>query len=442
MGFEDLEQKLELFFQKESVKTDLHQKAHLKELIIGKFSAKKYSIWQKLNAFFVSKYIPSVLAIAIIICLIPLVNNQLYAGEINSSEGLVEIVRNGKKIILDGKSKLKIGDEIIVNSSASAKLNLKNEFESEIFENSKVKVESRNSLFLIKGQLNNNLKSGKISTNKGEISAKFPSHFTVDVTDSGETKIFPIKNSVSVQNWQGEKIEIAAGEELRLRSDTRLANKKLPQGLDLSNSQIQAIRSKLFIARTKALNYVENSIRKSYKQSNEDLLSAQKTFKSITQVLKNSREMHALLPRENLNVLKIKDVYDLLSKKTNNQELLNEVKSVEKLLDIIKDKRHFEFNLPQTESLSFNRYVVVSRIFANEDSSFQKLGNILRKQYIRSFARNIFNEELRIDQISALNTEIKKLPHTTMTKFFLLQVGEILPTDLQELLSEKIKKDF
>ncbi len=442
MGFEDLEQKLKKFFHQESAQTDYLQKARIKELAFNRFSAKKMSIWQKLNAFLVSKYALSTLGLALLIGFIPLLNNQIYAGEISRESGLVEIIRDGKKIILDGKSRLKVGDEIIVSNNANAKISLRNNFESELYENTKVKVDGRNSLFLVNGQLNNDLESGKITTNKGEIFAKSPSKFFVDVTSSGETHILPRKNEVSVRNWQGEEIKLTAGEELRLRSDTKLSTKLLPQDISLSNAQIKAIRSKLFITRTKAINYIENEISRDFEKADADLKSAEKSFKSIAQILKTSRDLKTLLPRENVEMLKISDIYPRVAKKTKNVAILREVKAVEKLFEIIFKTNHFDLKLSQTGVLSFDRYVLVSRIFAQNDAKTFDLGNILRDQYIQSFVGKIMNEELKIDQISVLNQEIKKIPRTTIAKFFLRKVGEKLPPDLRELLAEKLEQEF
>ena len=442
MGFEDLEQKLEKFFHQESASTDSLQKMRIKELAFARYSAKKKSTWQKLSAFLFQKYVISAVSLAVVISFIPLLNNQLYAGEISRESGLVEIIRDGKRIILDGKYKLKVGDEIIVSNNSNAKISLRNNFKSEIYEDSKVKVDSRQSLFLVAGKTNNDLQSGKITTNKGEILAKSPSKFFVDVTKSGETRILPRKNSVSIKNWEGEELELSAGEELRLRSDTKLTSKLLPEGISLSNTQIKAIRSKLFITRTKAINYIENKISRDFEQAEKDLKSAQQTYKSIAQILRTSRDLKTLLPRENIEMLKISDIYPRIAQKTKNKKLLDEVQAVEKLFKIIYQTEQFDLDLAPTGVVSFDRYVLVSRLFAENNPETLKLGNILRDQYLTSFAGKIMNEELKIDQISVLNQEIKKLPRTTMARFFLKKVGEKLPQDLQELVLEKVARDF
>jgi len=442
MGFEDLEQKLEKFFIDESAAHDFAKKTRIKEITFARYSAKKSNTWQKLSAFFFQKYVISAVSMAVIIGFIPVLNNQLYAGEISRESGLVEIIRDGKLTILDGKYKLKVGDEIIVSGNANAKLSLRNNFESEIYENTKVKVDSRDSLFLASGKLHNHLQSGKIVTNKGEILAKSSTKFFVDVSASGETKIIPRKNEVSVRNWQGEEIKLSAGEELRLRSDTKISSTILPKDIRLSNIQIQAIRSKLFIARTKSINYIESKISRDFETAEKDLKSAEKTYKSIAQILKTSRDLKTLITRENIDMLKTQDIYAKVAKKTDNKSLLAEVKAVEKLLEIIYKTKQFDLNQANTGVLSFDRYVLVSRLFAKNNPETLELGNILRDQYITSFARKILNEELKIDQISMLNQEIKKLPRTTMSRFFLGRVGEVLPKNLQELLSEKIEKGF
>ncbi len=442
MGFEDLEQKLEKFFQAESIPSDNLQKMRIKELVLAKFSAKKQSIWQKLGAFFVSKYALPAIGLILVIGFIPILNNQIYAGEISRKSGLVEIIRNGKRIILDGKSKIKVGDEIIVQENAEANLNLRNNFKSEIRENTRVKVDGRNSLFLIKGELNNNLEKGEITTNKGEILAKKPTKFLVNVNGSGETKIAPQKNSVSVRDWTGTEISLTAGEELRLRSDTKLHSQLLPKNLNLSNTQIKAIRSKLFITRTKAINYIEDKISRDFQKSEKDLASAEESFKSIAQILKTSRDLKTLLTKENIDMVSIGSIYDRVSKKTNNRILLSEIKAVEKLLKIIYQTKYFDLKLSKTGVISFDRYVLVSRLFAKNEPETKKLGDILREQYINSFVTDIMNEELKIDQISILNEKIKKIPRKTIAKFFLQEVSKKLPKDLSEMLLEKIENRF
>lgn len=440
MGFEDLEQKLHKFLTKEAQSVDLIQKIQIKEQALAEYSAKKNGFWTTLwinfSSYKYSKLATSAVAIALLVGILPVLNNQLYAGEISSKNGLVEIMRNGKKMIITDKAKLKVGDEIIVSNNANAQINLRNNFQSEVFENSKLKLTGRSKIFLSEGQMGNALQKGTISTVRGEISAKSPSNFLIDVSSSGETKIMPQKNSVFVKNWEGTEIELTAGEELRLRTDTVLSNQELPRDINLSLTQIKAVRAKLFIARTKALNYFENS------KNSRDLEPATKTFKSIVQILKTSRNLQPLMPRENINMINIEAVYEKLSKKTKDVKLLNEVKAVEVLIKTAQNTRNLNFDIPQTDVLSFNRYVIVSRLFAQKNSPEKELGDILRNQYVNSFAQNIFNEELRIDQISVLNGEVKKLPLTTMAKYFLAQVKTQLTPELQELLEEKIEDRF
>ncbi len=442
MGFEDLEYKLKKFFHQEELTVDNSQKARIKELVWRKFSAKKLSFWQKLLFVGNSKYALSGVLFFLLIVAVPIINNQIYAGEISRESGLVEIIRNGKHIILDGKSRLRVGDEIVVNGHANAKLTLKNNFKSEVLSNTKIKIDGRNSVFLIHGQLNNDLKSGKIITNKGEILAREPSSFFVDVSNSGETRVTPRKNKVAVRNWQGEEIKLSAGEELRLSSDTKFTSQLLPRDLNLSNAQIKAIRAKLFITRTKAVNYIEKVIDGNKKEAQREKLSAEKTFKSIVQILKTSRDLKTMWPRENIEMVEIDDIYARVAKKTNNKNLLTEIKSVAKLLKIIREQDKFDLELLDTGVKSFDRYVLVSRLFSKDNSETFELGNILRHQYVNAFVAKILNEELKIDQISVLNSEVRKLPRTTMAKFFLKKVGEMLTPDLQKLLAEKVESEF
>ncbi len=446
MHFDDLEKRLRKFFSHQKNSLDPTRKTPIKEEVLNAFSRPKneQKFWKR---FFFPK--TSIVAFAaasffVLLSFFPFGNSDLRAGKILPKFGPVEIVRDGKTLLLDAEMTLEIGDFVRVGNSAEAEIIFPNSFSAVAKKQTQFRVIDDNSLFLEIGEINKKtIKDGKISTNRGFVRSTPGAQFSVLVSESGETKIVNAKNKITVFDWNEGSSDLKAGEEIQLRTDTLLTEDySMPSDLSLSISQIMAIRSKLLIARTKLLTGFEKSIDGDKYKAEGDFSSADRTFRSIVQILSSDRNLN-IAKRKSLNVIRMNEVFIRLMTKTEDEKLLTETKALETLFEIIKEnKSKLAFGAEKSGLIAFDRFLLLDRIFALGNETQQKLAHVLKEKYAISFLRKIQNESLKIDQISMLNDEIKKLPKTTLAREFLEKVEDFLAPDLAEILGEKIEHVF
>ena len=448
MGFEDLERQLKKILKTQKVSTDPSVRARIRMQILEKFAEHYQSdpnpFWKRIFAPKTSILAFAAVSIFILFNAFPVIGNKLSAGQIVPKFGLVEIVRDGEIILVREKTPLRIGDTIRVGNRAEAEITLPEKFISTAKTRTELRVVDRGKLFLEQGALENQVvRGGEISTNRGMIKSFPGATFEVTVSESGETRIVLKKNQVSVTGWQNGEIMLREGEELRLRTDTKLLAREMPQDLKLSTAQLLAIRSKLIIARTKLLNGIEKSLARNDDRSAEkDFRSAQKTFLSIVQVLKSSRNLE-ITKRENIDLIKNHEVFARLSQKIDDVTLLTEVQALETLFGLIETNHtSTAFSIPRTSVKSFDRFVILDRIFQLGTPQQRKLGEALKQRYVIAFLRKVLNEELKIDQVSILNQGIAELPKTKIARDFLVRVKNLFAPDLAALLNEKIESVF
>ena len=432
MGFEKLQKRLQEFFKAETkLSLDNTQRTRIRERAFVEFSkTTNQTTWHQI---WKSSWLRSATLGAILLSLFPIFGSEQSAGELNPT-GLVEIVRDGKVFIATKKTPLQIGDQILVGNKASAEIQLQKALTTIAGERAEIRIPRNDSLFLVKGSLDGSLSGGSIETNRGKINANNTAALNVSVSDSGETHIRPRENDIWITAWNNERALLSEGEELRLQTDTQ-PPPKIPEDLRLSSSQILAIRSKLLIARTKALNSIEARLQQDNKMALSEFESANHTFRSIAQVLKSSRNLQ-VLRRENLNLIRRADVIARLTKRTERENLLENAYAVDTLLDIVEKERDPQFLTIDSGLLIFNRYVLLQRLFAPLPTELRAQGWVLQKQYINALAQQIMNSNAPEKEILSA---VSMIPKSGAGRQFLQQVERLLPKELGTIMEMQLK---
>jgi len=431
MGFEKLQQRLRKFFIEEtSHSVDRAQMARVRERALAEFVRKKpthsfFRIWK-------SSWVRSAVVGAIVLSLLPIFGGEQSAGELQST-GLVEIVRDGKVFIATGETSIQPGDQVLVGNNSSAKIQLKKSLRAVLGEQTEVRVPSKDSLFLVRGTIDGDLLGGAIETGRGKINAKNGAVLNVSVSGSGETHVRPRENDVLVTSWDKTQTTLVAGEELRLYTEGTLPP-EIPQDLNLSSAQILAIQAKLLIARTKALNSLEAHLQQDAKTAAIELKSADRTFKSLVQVLKSSRNLR-VLRRENLDLITRDEAVARLSERTDRTNLLKNTFAVKALLDVVEKERDPRFLTADSGLLIFNRYVLLQRLFAPLPERQRYHGHILQEQYVEALTRQILNADSTTEEILFI---VSVVPKSGAGRQFLQQVADKLPSPLMDQLDEVV----
>ncbi len=433
MGFEKLQQRLRDFFVIETSRSldDYQQRARARELVLAEFSRRKSE--HVFFRFWKSSWIRSATVGAIVLSLLPIFGGERSAGELLPT-GLVEVVREGEVFVATGKTPLRVGDQILVGNKASAEIQLRNSLKTIAGERAEIRIPRKDSLFLVKGDLDGNLSGGSIETDRGKINAENSASLNVFVSDSGEARIRPRENDIWVTAWNQKRSLLAAGEELRLQTDTQLPP-EIPQDVSLSSSQILAIRAKLLMARTKALNSVEARLREDADMATAEFESADRTFRSIAQVLKSSRDLQ-VLRRENLDLISRETVIERLSARTERENLLENAYAVDTLLDIVEKDRDPEFLTIDSGLLVFNRYALLQRLFAPLPEKLRAHGWILQKQYVEALAQQIMNANVPEEEIISV---VSLVPNSGAGRQFLQQVQQQLPEPESQQLELRLR---
>ncbi len=447
MGFEDLEKRLKNFFQQAGKPADPSLYTRIREEALAEFRHQKTPWYTSLLSGFsrgqrVKVTLGALASLALVFNFLPF-NSRLWAGEVTNARGLVEILRENKVEIVTEDTRLRVGDIVRVGNNAEVEIHLPQNFVATATSKTEFRVLDSDSLFLSKGHLVNNAEekseNAEISTTRGLVRSEPGALFDVYVSESGETHIVVEQAAVSVLDPLDHETTLQAGEELRLRTDTRLADKfDVPSDLSLSSTQLLAIESKLLITRTKVLGAVEKKIEGQQNTFQEDLASAERTFRSIVNVLNASRHME-IGKRINTDLIENNAVYEAVAEKTNDEALLEDIKAIETLIGLVQDKEYYlAFSVPHTASLSYNRYVLLERIFQLGTPKEQNFGNVLKERYVQNFLQDIQQETLKLDQVTVLNEKIGRLPNTLSATQFLREVQSNLDLDLAKLLEEKI----
>ncbi len=448
MELDDLERRLKSFFQKNAKQNVPAENVRRKVLEAFSEQQKKPAIFQFLESILLHrKFTTVVVSVASVFVLFMLSSDffeDTLAGTILPTFGPVEVIRDGETILVDKRMRLRAGDSVRVGNKAEAQIVFPNQLISTAKDRTTFQVLGNQSLFLEQGALENTVFRGaEIATERGLVESAPGAEFLVSVSESGETKVTPEKNWVHVFDLNERKVTLKAGEKLALRTDTILPGyDEIPGDLLLSASQIRAIRAKLVIARSKILTGVDHFLVDEKSAGEKDIASAEKTFRSIAQVLNTSRNLE-ITKRKNLAKVEVKDILPMVREKVENEDLLQEVAGVENLFQILEEhpgKIAFSSRVSGVES--FDRYVLLKRIFALGTDDQQVGKDILLNKYVVAFLRKVQNAELRIDQISVLNEEVERLPKTELTREFLDRAVILFSPDIATILEEKLEKTF
>lgn len=450
MGFEDIEQELKRLFEKGQCpkNTALQNRVFLKasEAFVCKKEKNARPLWSRLFSFRTSTLAFALTAFFVLFNMLP-GQTILSAGEVVPKSGPVEIIRGDDIILVQNPTALINGDVIRVGNNSEADIIFPKKFTSTVTSSTQVRVVDSDTIFLETGSIENNIYAGgEFSTKRGFVQSVPGSSFYISVSPSGETKIINLSEAqkVSVYDWKEGETLLQAGEEVRLRSETSLAGEEeFPEDISLSLLQIQTIRNKLIIARTKLLTSAEDSIAGDKKASRKNLESAKNTFLSIVQVLNTSRDLRPTLVRKNIDSIALADVARSLAQKISNESLIAETKALENLFLLVeRNQGNMGFQIEKTEITSFDRFLLLDYISALGTEEEQAWINILKQKYVASFMRKILNEELKTDQIKVLGKEMRRLPRNALARNFLERGEALAPPEIATQLQNEINASF
>ena len=362
----------------------------------------------------------------------PVGEGHLVAGRITPQEGLVEILREGETFVLEESLALQAGDCVRIGNRSEAEIVL-GDMTSIAKNKTTVCIQEEGLLFLEKGSLQSQ-GEGAVSTERGVLRSQKNAEFSVTVSESGETKAVSQKKQLSVFDTKYRRAGLSAGEEVSLRTDTQFQEVLASAESKLSRPQFEALSLKLIISRTKALTALEALLAGNTEQGLRDILSAEKTFRSMVQVLDSSRDLQ-IIKRRHLRLISLSDVYDALYEKTRNTSLLMETRAVERLLSLLRqNKNTLSFAHTKSGVESFDRYALVKKLLG-QGLHTEESTQVLQQKYINNFLRKIQSFSLKTEQISTLTQEVARLPHTEIADQFISQLQSLLPSDLAETIS-------
>jgi hypothetical protein len=424
MSFKDLERLVSDFFNRntQAVSADSLTKEATKHFVLKAFEEEHkafipwWTLWRKsaqvgmafclmLFGAFVHRLIPA-----------------SYAGELQNTAGMVEVIRNNQ-VLTVSKTKpfnLKVGDLVQVEPLSQATIATKNGISTQMQGGTTLKIADKTNLFVQEGSITASLNSGNtISTHRGFISAPTKGTFHMEILPTGEARVVLEDNAIEVSDWMDNKAQLfVTGEELRLKTDTKLSNKRVPGDLKISDSQLQIIESKLVIARSKLFTGLEKSlIRRNSGRS--DIESAQKTFRSILQILLNTDRHLNVYGNFDLDLVDDEVVIEAIKTRTSEQKLIIEAKAFTTLLSIVEHKT-IDIEAGKSNESTFNRYALTHYLqsLANEEDKI--LLEHVKNQYVNTSLRKIINHEERSRQVSALEELLENISvmHPLWNSFF------------------------
>lgn len=369
--------------------------------------------------------------------------NAVKAGKILAEYGPVEIIRGEKSFLVRDEADIFVGDLVRVGLKGEAKLNLKNQGVSTLDEKTHLIVTDIDALFIEKGRLDSEAFRGvEFATDRGLILTAPGAKVRFEVSETGQTRIVPEKNLVQVFDLQDGQAILGQGEELTLHSDTQLSLRPMPTTFALSEDQLDALRSKLSITRSKMVGALEKQLAGKRLEAEADFLSAEQTFKSLTQVLLTSRQLE-IASRKNLGEVAIDDVYDKLSQRLNHSGILAETASLTQAFAFFKNREEpLTVKLTDSGDANLDRYLLLKRIGEQTGGTDQIVFEDLASNYIVNFLKPIQNEPLFASQQEILEEKIASLPTNADTYYFLRRVGQKMSPDLAAVLEASLVSHF
>lgn len=413
------EKKVQEFFARIAEKpTNIEKKEAIRHATLSQFKETSHQLswisalthlWDK-KTF---RYTSTGASLALVLGVFSFFGQNSIAGNIEPTIGDITLIQDGQTHIIRERTPIRVGDIIHVPDGAKAELTLSKKINTTLTPETEVRVVDAKNLFVSQGRVENQvLGKGKITTARGTIHPETGAHFAVEVSEAGETKVVLKEKSAEVVDWLDGRMVLHAGEQIQLRTDTQKLSDITVPDLKLSFSQVEAIRAKLIIARTKFFTAIEKN---PAKPNAGDIASAEKTFRSIVQVLKSDRQLN-ILKRTNPEAVKNEDVFNTLQSRTNDQSLLKEVRATEKLFAVFQKGDFHSLSVPTKDSRFFNRFSLIDQIFVNEKS--QEFSEILKDSYVALLARKIINIQNPEEQLKTTAEEVQKIPQNGLGKSF------------------------
>jgi hypothetical protein len=447
MGFEDLEARLKFALAHPKVKAKAHFKTRLKENTLKHYQRKHLPY----RSFRVRAWFARILSVGTMSALLlgmvglldlPLFSNQV-VGEIESQGGVVEIIRGDKSLLVSGKQSIMKGDWVRVGHKGQASIKT-DYFVSEVEAGSRLRVDRSSEMYLDHGRIHNTAsQKAEIKTDRGLVRNSFGSEVAVEVSETGETRVLPSYQQVTVYDLNNGQMLAAPGEKIVLRSDTVLSQAEaVPSDLQLSRSQLEGIIGKLVIARTKALTGIENMLAGNRNRAHEEIRSAEQSFRSVAQILDSGRDM-VINRRVNLESVAVVDIYPALAEKTDRLYILTEAYALEQLFAVLEqNKNSLAFAPVETEVLAFNRYVLLHYLASVATPEQAAALNTLADNYVVSLLRKVQQSPIKMEQLAYLNQQVDALPRNADAEKFLISLKAHLPPNLALALDEKISALF
>ncbi len=448
MGFEDLESRLKQILGQTPASSEVGVfKSELKERVLKSYQQSNVPYqwfgWRLWLARTISVSTLGALFLgALGVVDAPFLGNRV-VGQIQTESGVVEIIRGDESLLVSGTTEVQVGDWVRVGHNGQASLTTDYSV-SEIESSSRLKLERAGRIFLDKGRINNTASAeAHIKTDRGLVKNPFGSAVAVEVSETGETRVLPRHQNVTVYDLNEGKVSAEPGEKVVLRSDTVLTSSEvIPEGLNLSKSQIEAILGRLVIARTKALTGIENMLNGKRSQANQEIISAEQSFRSVVQILDSSRDM-AVKRQLNLDSVTVASVYPALQAKTDRLDILTEAYALEQLFAVLKQNRNsLAFAPVETEVAAFNRYVLLRYLASVANQEQAAALNTLAENYVVSVLRKVQQSPVRMEQLAYLNAQVEALPRNYDAETFLRALESHLSPDLALALAEKIEMAF
>ncbi len=447
MSFEDLKSLIKKYYIYHAPEATVATKVRVREQVVDAYRREhghlKWLTWRhwimRFSAFSMMAFVGlSFLGIVEA----PFLSNQMVAGTIKSNSGVVEVIRGNESFLVKDELEVRVGDIVKIGHRGNAIL-VTDSLISKAQEGTEFKVEARDELFVVRGALQGeNLGVTQIKTERASIMGERGSGVEVVVSSTGETTVHPLEKTVQVVDLHSGKLIAEKGDVITLRSDTRLREVEIPEGISLSNAQIESILGKLAITRTKVLTGIEKSSHGERVAANRDILSAEKTYLSVVAVLGSSRDL-SFVPKKNLDQILLGEVYEQLAAKTDRVDVLTETKALEAVFMVLsQNKNSLAFAPVDTGVEAFDRYVLLNYLASLGEPHQEEIIQYLADNYVIGLLRKIQNEPVKIDQIAMLKNTVDELPVNDASQKFLLRLEDMLAPDLAKILSEKIDSLF
>ena len=446
MGFEDLEARLRFVLGQTAPTPPTAVKTRVAELAQSRFKEQnQQGRWLRWRVYFSRTLSLSAMSALLLgatgIVDMPLLGNQV-VGQIESRGGVVEIIRGDESLLVADTESLRVGDWVRVGHRGEALITT-DHFASNVESGSWLKVERPNTVYLDRGRLHStHWQTAQIKTDRGMVKTADGGGVAIEVADSGETHVLPSRQKVAVFDLNNGQLFAEAGERVVLRSDTVLTDAIIPTDLELSNAQIEAILGKLAITRTKALTGIENMLGGERERAHREIMSAEKTFRSVVQILDSERDL-TIARRVNLDSVLVADVYTALQARTNRTDLLTEAYALEQLFAVLaQNKNSIAFAPMDTGVAAYDRYVLLHYLASVATPKQAEALHVLADNYVVSVLRKVQQSPVKIEQLAYLNQQVDALPVNTDSERFLMALKQHLSPDLATALGEKMTYRF